>query len=223
MASPDWILWQLADSAFPAGGYTQSLGLEAAFQEGQVRGAAQAEAYVGQLMLQAGRAGLPLLGLAWQWPGELAGVNARCHIFLSNHVANRASRAQGRAFAMACREIFQLAFLPAWQAAWEAAEPGEPHFAPLFGAVAARLGLDLAAAQRLYLYLAARDGASAAVRLGLLGSFQAQRLLRRLGDAGRDLVERLAREEAAAPAQACPVQEIFQARHDLLERRQFQS
>ena len=32
-----WLLWQLADSAFPTGGFAHSGGLEAAWQHGEVR------------------------------------------------------------------------------------------------------------------------------------------------------------------------------------------
>jgi urease accessory protein len=37
----DWLLWQLADSAFPTGGFAHSGGLEAAWQHGEIRNSAE--------------------------------------------------------------------------------------------------------------------------------------------------------------------------------------
>ena len=36
MQDLDWITWQLADSAFPAGGYAHSAGVESAMQAGVI-------------------------------------------------------------------------------------------------------------------------------------------------------------------------------------------
>ena len=56
-----WLIWQLVDSAFPAGGFAHSFGLEAAWQQGEVN-AASLPAFVRDGIAQAGHGGLPPAG-----------------------------------------------------------------------------------------------------------------------------------------------------------------
>src|SRR5262249_48193 len=91
---PSWLLLHLAASASPAGGVAQSGGVEAAWQHGGVTDFAD---YVDQSVWQAGYGALPFVGAAAREPEGLPALDAACDAFLTNHVANRASRAQGRA------------------------------------------------------------------------------------------------------------------------------
>src|SRR5436190_18774686 len=111
MTTP-WLVWQLVDSAFPAGGFAHSYGLEAAWQQGEVD-AASLPAFVRDAIAQAGHSGLPFVlagydvtntaahaaSAAVTVPTGLALIDERCDAFLRNPVANRASRVQGRAWA----------------------------------------------------------------------------------------------------------------------------
>src|SRR5262245_50840526 len=101
--APSWLLLQLSDSAFPAGGFQHSSGLEAAVQLGELR---EPRAYFVQWLDQLGRAGLPMVSAAHQAPGELPALDERMDAFLGNHVLRRASRTQGRAFLDTCGRIF---------------------------------------------------------------------------------------------------------------------
>src|SRR5580765_827920 len=97
MTTFTWLVWQLADSAFPAGGFAHSFGLEAAWQQGEVTGASL-PSFVGDAVAQAGHSGLPFVLSAHDDPAGLPAVDERCEAFLRNPVANRASRVQGRAW-----------------------------------------------------------------------------------------------------------------------------
>src|SRR5260221_11759540 len=61
----DWLLWQLADSAFPTGGFAHSLGLEAAWQHGEVRNRTELVSFIEAGLQQLGHAALPLVTAAF--------------------------------------------------------------------------------------------------------------------------------------------------------------
>src|SRR5260221_9885201 len=89
-----WLEWQLADSAFPTGGFVHSFGLEAAWQQGEVNAGSLAR-FVCDAIAQAGRGGVPFVAAAHDDPSALPAIDQRCDAFLRNPVANRASRVQG--------------------------------------------------------------------------------------------------------------------------------
>src|SRR5262249_61091292 len=121
-----WLLLQLADAAFPSGGFAHSGGLEAASALGL---ATDVVAFVADAVWQAAHQALPLARAAHA--GDLAAADARAEAAILGHVARRASRAQGRAFANACIYTFrELAPLEAELRAGRL--PGHP--APLQGA-----------------------------------------------------------------------------------------
>lgn len=217
----NWLVWQLADSAFPAGGFAHSYGLEAAWQQGEVD-ASSLPAFVGDTIAQAGHGGLPFVMAAFDDPDSLLAIDERCDAFLRNPVANRASRVQGRAWAGTVERSFPREAVHSLTAAVRA-RPGHRHFAPVFGATLRALGLERNEAARLYLFGAARGTLSAAVRLGVTGTTDAQRILsERAGDLDRAIARcsDLAIEDAA---QTSPLIDLWQASHDRLYSRLFQS
>jgi len=97
MPQSNWLLWQLADSAFPAGGFAHSLGLEAAWQQGEIT-AGSLPRFVEDAIAHAAQGALPFVAAAHEAPDNLRDVDTRCEVFIRNPVANRASRVQGRAW-----------------------------------------------------------------------------------------------------------------------------
>ena len=211
-----WLLLQLADSAFPAGGFAHSGGLEASLALGV---AGDIAAFVEQALWQAGCSALPLARAAHAAPDDLEALDALAEATLVSHVARRASRAQGRAFIAGCARAF-----PETAALEGRVRDGSlfGHLAPLQGAVCRTLGASLDDAAALVLHTTARGLLSAAVRLGALGPLEAQSIHRRLG-ASLEAVRAAPGVGLDDLAQTMPLADLAGALHDGLYSRLFQS
>ncbi len=209
---------QLADSAFPAGGFAHSAGLEAAVHAGAIRSVRALNAWLEDALWNVGNAMLPFVASAHH--GDFAAVDAACDRFIVSAVANRASRTQGRAFVETCVRSFPHPALTALRAD---ATTNACHHAPAFGASAAILGLAREEAEQIFLHAQLRGATSAAVRLGVIGPHLAQRLHHDL----HPTLERVARacgnRSIDAAAVTAPLQDLFGATHDRLYSRLFQS
>jgi len=218
----DWLLWQLADSSFPAGGFAHSGGLEAAWQLGEIGSADDLHCFIETSLEQAGHAALPFVIEAFLDPERFGEVDRLCDSFLSNHVANRASRRQGQAMLLASERIFALPPLLALRARVLAEKlPG--HLAPVFGALTRRLGVDLSSALRLFLFLVLRTLAAGAVRLGIVGPMDAQRMQSSLAPLAERIKCRCEGLRATDAAQTAPLLEILHGAQDRLYSRLFQT
>jgi urease accessory protein len=203
-----WRLLQLADSAFPAGGFAHSGGLEAALHHGPV----DVERFAEAALWQAGTFALPFLREAHRAPDTGAALDRRCEASLASHVARRASRAQGRAWLRTCAEAFAV----------EAALP-LGHLPVAFGVTARALEVAEDDARVAYLHVTARGVLSAAVRLGCLGPHAAQRAQDRLAGVAAAVLAACAARPLERAAHAAPIQELFGTLHDTLPARLFQS
>jgi len=217
-----WLLLQLADAGFPTGGFAHSAGLEASAQLGETRGAQGLDRFARAHLWNVGHASLPFVAAAHDEPAALAALDALVDAVLIGHVANRASRTQGRAFAATCAQVFDGPAIAA-HADRARAREGASHLAPLFGATLAALRVERREALALYLYIALRGVTSAAVRLAVVGPHEAQRLQLRHGptmDAVLDSCQTLRPDQATTVA---PVVDVIGQVHDTLYARLFQS
>ncbi|RYE94995.1 MAG: urease accessory protein UreF [Myxococcales bacterium] len=217
-----WLLLQLADSAFPAGGFAHSGGLEAMMQQGELEAPDALRGFLEQALWQTGRGALPLVSAAHADPGAHAALDARADALLVSHVANRASRQQGRALLATAVRSFELPALAALQREARAAGLAT-HHAPVFGAIAARLDLPADETRQAFLHLQLRGLTSAAVRLGLLGPHEAQGLHFALGPLLTRVHDTCAPLGLDALAQTAPLLDLFGATHDRLYSRLFLS
>lgn len=216
-----WLLFQLADSAFPTGGFAHSAGLEALFASGEI-GRERIARWAHEIAWQAGRGALPLVNAAHDDIADVARWDRRAEVFLTSHVARRASRTQGRALLETASSIFSDPRLAEVRGAARA--EGHPcHIAPMFGAVAAILGISRREADSIFLYQTIRSALSAAIRLGVVGPHEAQRIQ---FDAAPVLDEILDACERLGPddlVQTAPLLDLFGSTHDRLYARLFQS
>ena len=97
------------------------------------------------------------------------------------------------------------------------------HIAPLSGATFCAVGLPLPVGQKIALYGVARGVLSAAVRLGIAGSFEAQRLQHECSPWLDRIADRCGGLSIDDLAQTAPVLDLLQAGHDRLYSRLFQS
>ena len=231
-----WRFLQIADSAFPTGGFAHSSGLEAALHHGRAKTAAELDEYAREHLWNVGHASLPFVSAAFEAPADVWALDARADATLTSHVANRASRTQGRTFLATCARIFDEPALIelAERAAPAARSRGErdeqtprasvsAHLAPVFGASMAALGATAGETRALFLYVALRGVASAAVRLGVVGPHEAQRLQRRHAATLDEVLAECAGLPPDDAAIVSPLLEIMGATHDRLYARLFQS
>lgn len=222
MPAADWLLWQLADAAFPAGSFVHSGGLEAAWRWGQLNDANRLHEFLAAHLVQSSESMAPLVRAAHREPGRLVELDRLCHAMLSNHVAKRASLAQGRALAKAAERAFELPELGELSRQLRS-RTVEGHLAPLFGAITAALAIDTDTSVQLFLYTSARGLLSSAVRLNIVGPLEAQAIQFRLGPFVQRIAERRKNLPAEEAAQTAPILEILQMSHDRIYSRLFQS
>jgi len=211
-----WLVMQLADSAFPVGGFAHSSGLEAAMQSGWARDRRSIEAFCVECVRQAGALSLPFVRAAHGDGDRLVELDARIDAMLSNAVANRASRVQGRAHLETCARVFgdRIDLAPT--------STMKTHHAPIFGATLAVLEIDEEECARLFLHATMRGVTSAAVRLGAMGPSESQRLHVSLHDVLEDVLAR-SHADVDRAAQISPLADLLQGAHDRLYSRLFQS
>ncbi len=218
----DWLLWQLADSAFPTGGFAHSGGLEAAWQQGEVNSREGMASFIRTSLIQLGNSSIPFVAEAHREPDRLGELDLLCDRFLTNHVTNHASRSQGQALLVAVERTFPLPVLVGLRSTvLDRNLPG--HLAPVFGVMTHHLKIDVDSAVRLFLFLALRGSIASAVRLGILGPMEGQALQFRLAPEAEGVASRCADIPTTKIAQTAPLLEIFHGAHDRLYSRLFQT
>lgn len=218
----NFLEWQLADSAFPAGGFAHSGGLEAIAQNGEIKSAADLENFLHAALQQTAHGSLPFVRAGFNATVPFAELDWLFDAFTPNHVANRASRAQGQAWlASAERSFGNPSIAELRESVLRDVLPG--HFTPVFGAVARSLAVECATALRLFVFLQLRGWISSAVRLGVIGPLQAQAIQHRLSTRAETVAELGGELSLDDAAQTAPLLDLFHGTHDRLYSRLFQS
>ncbi len=207
---------QLADSAFPSGGFAHSGGVEALKQLGVVHSEPSLLACLRELAWHTGHSALPFVTEAHRF--DPCAADEAAEVFLVNDVARRASRAQGGAFLIAAHATFEVQGVTSLKRALP-----HGHVAVAFGAVFRALERSVDEARQLFLFSSVRGALSAAVRLGVVGPLRAQAVLWSLHPLLDDVLVDTASIRAHEAAGTSVWFETAQMGHDRLYSRLFQS
>ncbi len=211
-----FIVWQLIDSALPTGALSHSGGLESL---SQVLGVKHVSRSIEILLCQNMAQQLPLLRRVYAAPATLESVDEQTQALLSNHVARRASIAQGRALVSILEKMYSDLSFSELRARIRM-KSMQGHFIGVFAWSVQALGLSRAECEQAYLFVTMRDLFSSAIRLGICGPMEAQRLQQQLQ---KKLLAYVTSFASAEPRQINPIQEIVHGMHDRLYSRLFAS
>ncbi|CEG35562.1 urease accessory protein [Plasmopara halstedii] len=232
----DWALWQMVDSLFPTGGFAHSLGLEAAVQEGLVV-ASSLRTFLSASLHQSANFAMPIVFSAHQITAtsmknscdlveSVLDLNKHAVALYSNHVARKASFAQGAALLRLALFMYGPKY-PQFQTLVSmrnnAKEHGGIHHAVLFGVVCALLGVEAEPTQRMFLFVTTRDVLSAATRLNLVGPLEAAKLQFEMTSLLELVFQAKKNRVVEDSYSSAPLLDLVQAMHDQLYTRIFNS
>jgi urease accessory protein len=239
----DETVWQLVDATFPAGGFVHSAGLEVQLRWNRVTDGATLKELIRHHLVHTGRSVVPFVSESYLYPDRLKSLDSDFDVFLSNHVANRASRAQGRAFLTAAAIAFQHSGVNRDKEQSGKRNSGEflrhrwitelsgamregdlrIHYPVIWGCVTRLLAVTHETALRLFLYTAVRDLLSAAVRLNIIGPLEAQALQFELAPYSKRVGMKCRSLRVSDAVQTASLLDLLHGTHDRLYTRLFQS
>lgn len=178
--------------AFPVGGFAYSHGLEWAFETGDLADAEGLADWLDALVEHGALANdLILFAAAWRASGAGDAAALREVAELALALANSAERrletvTQGNAFAAAIAASWPCAALDALRVAW----PGDLAYPVAVAVAASGHGLPLGPSLEAFALAFVANLVSAAVRLGIVGQTDGQRVIARLAPALREAAAR---------------------------------
>ncbi|KAM3541929.1 hypothetical protein ARSEF1564_005172 [Beauveria bassiana] len=244
----------LSDSQLPVGSFAFSSGLES-FLAHTPRRAATFATFLPLSLSSFASTTLPFVLAAHRQPPLLAGLDDQLDAAIVCTVGRRASTAQGRALLSVWERSFCATMPPRVCASADinvlrdfsallrqsnsSSSSGggggggggmevplvSGHFAPLFGAVCALVGLSLRQTAYVFMLSHVKALVSAAVRASMFGPYQAQKVL--AGEKVQNMINAVIDREWDTPVedagQSVPVMDLWIGRHEVLYSRIFNS
>ncbi|XP_068677748.1 uncharacterized protein [Montipora foliosa] len=220
-----WILLQIADSAFPTGGFSHSIGFESATKHGFVTDFDTFAVFVMSCLQNAASFSLPFVSECHkecQNIEKIVELDGIMQAYLSNHVANKASFRQGNSLLVTACKTFEMEKMQSLQDNVERKNLSG-HFAVVFGCVCGLLKLPLIKTQQLFLFSTLRTVIASAVRLGNIGPLQAQSIQFKMQKKAEDIRKRFENCTVEEATTTAPVADFLQGAHDSLFSKLFYS
>ncbi|BFZ22889.1 hypothetical protein BsWGS_25928 [Bradybaena similaris] len=229
-------LLQTVDSAFPTGGFSHSLGLEAFIQHNGVGRCAKnlgilKHAFV-CILENSGSLSLPFVRAAHNAIASKRALNKKpesptlaqldklCEAYTTNHIARRASTRQGKSFLeVSCFTYNHLA----QELSSAIVDLPHCHFPVVYGAILAGLGVDENAALASFMYCVVRSVIATAVRLDVLGAMEGQKVQYILQQLIPEILERNRTRSVEDACIKFPVIDVLQNTQDTLFCKLFYS
>ncbi|KAI8343939.1 hypothetical protein BC941DRAFT_491747 [Chlamydoabsidia padenii] len=230
-----WLLYILTDSALPTGGFVASSGLEATFQAGLLT-RDTLPAFVQSSAHSYSSQTLCFVKAGYNVPDQedpmaaLDECDDTCEaVMVANTVARRASLAQGVAMLTLYLKCFidsrpdkDIQLVKKWKLRIRAGTTFG-HFPVCFGLICRLLEVDLENTLHLWLYLFTRTLYSSAVRLNLVGPYEAQKLLFESRASVEVVIQQTNHLTMDDCCQTNPLLDVCQGMHDRLYSRLFNS
>ncbi len=231
-----YALLQLADTAWPTGGFAFSQGLESHARLGLIADEKTFTEYLDSYLGQVASHELPFLNSAFQFcflqneaqKKEFKNLAEEWNASLTAAPIKKASITQGKAWLRLVEAVYPTFSVQSFLSALTISRRLTnfnipPHFLLVYAWVMKSLACDLETAQTLFFHLALRDQMSAAIRLGLLGPLQAQTLQIKLQKCCRVYRERYGNLDYTQAQRTAPLIDIGQSYSPQLYSRLFQN
>ncbi|RUS27493.1 hypothetical protein BC938DRAFT_483162 [Jimgerdemannia flammicorona] len=240
----NWLRYLLTDSALPTGGFVASSGLESAYQSGLITNSTSLSSFVATSSHTFAHSTIGFVKAGWVitsdggiWKSTSERIEALRELddvceatMVINAVAKRASLAQGvamltlytKCFAGADGKLEKDELIKEWKNEIRAGR-SYGHYSVCFGLVCSSLGVDTYDTLHMWLYLYARTLFSSAVRLNIIGPYQAQRFLLDSKPYVESALHKTQHMTVDDCCQTDPVLDVCQGLHDRLYSRLFNS
>ncbi|TPX35115.1 hypothetical protein SmJEL517_g02459 [Synchytrium microbalum] len=237
MIDSDPIIWMLADSALPTGGFVASAALEVAVQTKHITNNASLMEFLTSNIKTYGHSAGIIMVSAFDaitttvdedlTLSQLVKIDSFYDACTTNHIAKRASKTQGSAYLTLLSKSFEgrRLGLDVFTKYKNYVRIGKTsgHLPVCFALACKELSLSSDKALHLFLFLHARSMVSAAVRLNQIGPYQGQSILFDLQPHVQQTCKQVENKTLDDVHNSAPLIDILQGMHDNLYSRLFNS
>lgn len=218
-------LYQLADSAFPVGGFVYSMGMESAIKSKLLTNQEELTRYLKTYIDQVLSFEFPFLNAAYESYGnkeKWKEIYDAYHAMLMNPMLEKSSLVLGKNWLKIMEQLYPTVQVSELRN--ELKKQGLSfHFTLVFGALLAAINTSLEEAKELFLFAALRDQINALTRLGVVGPTGGQTLLNELLKYAEISAENLRDKPYENARKSAYIMEIIQLNHHEIYSKLFQN